>query len=190
MIRRRSLLPLVPLSRVFAGIFVRQFRKAVPDEPAPARVPRRDWNVNARFCKEGPAHVTRYLARYAKRGPLSDHAIVKADEKEVVFRYRNHRTGKISPCRLAPDDFLARYLQHTPPKGFHRIRYYGLLAPGARKTLRSVQTALFQTLALLAEMIRELRKPSEERPPVRCEVCGCASFTCKDFTCPQERAPP
>lgn len=175
---------------MFAGIFVGRFRKAIPDTPVPDRVPGRDWNVNARFCREGPGHVTKYLARYAKRGPLSDRAIVKADEKEVIFRYRNHRTGKATLCHLAPDDFLARYLQHTPPKGFHRIRYYGLLAPGARRTLRAVQAALFRTLVLLAEMICELRKPSVSRPQVCCEVCGGTSFTCKDFTGPHERAPP
>lgn len=190
LVRPRSLLPLVPLSRVFAGIFVRRFKQAVPDCPVPGRVPGRDWVVNSRHCTEGPGNVIKYLGRYAKRGPIADKAIVKADGKEIIFRYRDHRTQKTALCHLSPHDFLARYLQHTPPKGFHRIRYYGLLAPGARKTLRSVQRSLFETLVLLAGIICELRKPSVTRPPVKCPKCGCTSFECKNFISPWTRAPP
>lgn len=172
---RRSVLPLKPLSRVFAGIFVREFRKVLPDEPPPPRQPG-DWVVNSRRCGEGPGRVIGYHGRYAKRAPIADSAIVSVDDDQIVFRYKDHRSGDTRLCRVAPHEFIRRFLQHTPMPGFHRLRYYGFLAPGGRSTLRALRAVLLNQTARLATLMASLREPSLTRPPVRCRVCGGTEF--------------
>jgi len=190
---KRSLLPLKPLSRVFAGIFVREFRKALPGETPPPRQPG-DWVVNSRLCGEGPGRVLAYHGRYAKRAPLADSAIVSVADDEIVFRYKDHRTGDTRPCHVSPHEFIRRFLQHTPPPGFHRLRYYGFLAPGGRATLRALLAALLDQTVTLADLIAGLREPSLTRPPARCRVCGGGQFRIFGFLpCtgrPAVRGPP
>ena len=140
---------------------------------------------------EGPTNVLRCLARYARRCPLAEDQIPAADGSRVRFRYRDHRTGRTTTCTLAPDEFLRRLLQHAPPWGFHRVRYYGFLAPGARRTLRSLQLALRRGMAALAPAIARLREPSERRRPLACERCGGTRLRHFDFRAPRRvRAPP
>lgn len=189
---KRSLLPLKPLSRVFAGIFVREFRKALPDEPPPRELG--DWVVNSRLCGEGPGRVIAYHGRYAKRAPLADSAIVSVDDSEIVFRYKDYRSGDTRLCRVTPDEFIRRFLQHTPPPGFHRLRYYGFLAPGARRTLRAIRAVLLDKTARLANLISSLQEPALNRPPTRCPACGGTEFHTYGFApClgrPPVRGPP
>ena len=180
---KRSLLPLKPLSRVFAGIFVREFRKILPDEPPPPRQPG-DWVVNSRLCGEGPGRVIGYHGRYAKRAPIADSAIVSIDDGEIVFRYKDHRSGDSRLCRVSPHEFIRRLLQHTPPPGFHRLRYYGFLAPGAHNTLRALVAALLPEAASIAEQVARLREPSLTREPARCKICGATQFTIFGFLPP------
>lgn len=123
------LLPVKPLSETHRAVFLRWVRSHhdAPD------LPRLDWSkqwiANCRACEEGPGNILRYLARYTKRGPLPEKSVVSISDERIVFRYTSHRTGRSSLCKLAPEEFLRRYLQHTPPSGFHRIRYFGLPAP-------------------------------------------------------------
>jgi len=150
----------------------------------------KQWVVNCRPCQEGPGNVLRYLARYTKRGPLAESNIVSVTDEQIVFRYVSHRTGRPELCGLTPEEFLRRYLQHTPPPGFHRIRYYGLLAPGSRRTLWALRTAMLDQLAALAPVITALyarRRPRAVRP---CAQCGGSDFVRTGFLSPNRRAPP
>lgn len=190
---KRSLLPLKPLSRVFAGIFVREFRKILPDETPPPRQPG-DWVVHSRLCGEGPGRVIGYHGRYAKRAPIADSAIVSVDDDEIAFRYKDHRSGDSRLCRVSPHEFIRRLLQHTPPPGFHRLRYYGFLAPGGRTTLRALLAVLLDETVRLADLIASLREASLARAPVRCAACGATVFRIFGFLPPlharNSRAPP
>ena len=76
---------------------------------------------------------------------------------------------------------LHRLLQHAPPWGCHRARYYGVLAPGACRTLRPLQIALRRGMSALAPAIARLREPSERRRPLVCERCGSARLRHFDF---------
>jgi len=138
----RFLLPVRRLSRIFRARFAARIRRELPDFEFPGAVWRKKWVAYSRPCLEGNKPVLDYLARYVCRGPLSDYAILSAADKHVRFRYTDSKTGESRAVSLPPTEFLRRYLQHTLPRGFHRVRYYGLWAPANRRTLRILQLAL------------------------------------------------
>ena len=77
-----------------------------------------------------------YLARYTHRVAISNSRLVALDERGVTFRYKDYRRNGQARYRtmtLAPDEFIRRFLLHVLPKGFHRIRHYGLLASAGCK---------------------------------------------------------
>jgi hypothetical protein len=94
-----------------------------------------DWVVYAKEPFAGPRQVLRYLSRYTHRIAISNRRLVAADHKGVTFKYKDYRIeglARYKTMTLATDEFIRRFLIHVLPKGFHRIRHYGLLATGAR----------------------------------------------------------
>jgi Putative transposase/Transposase zinc-binding domain len=94
-----------------------------------------DWVV---YCKEpfgGPEEVLRYLARYTHRVAISNRRLIACDAKGVTFKWKDYRIEgpeRYKIMTLATNEFIRRFLMHVLPAGFHRIRYYGLLANGKR----------------------------------------------------------
>jgi hypothetical protein len=90
------------------------------------------------YCKQpfaGPQQVLGYLSRYTHRVAISNRRIVAADAGGVSFRWKDYRIegpGRWKTMTLPPHEFIRRFLIHVLPKGFHRIRHYGLLASGNR----------------------------------------------------------
>jgi hypothetical protein len=81
----------------------------------------------------GPERVLAYLARYTHRTAIANSRLVAVDEDEVAFSYKDYRhAGRGGVMRLAPHEFIRRFLLHVLPDGFHRIRHYGFLAKGDR----------------------------------------------------------
>jgi hypothetical protein len=81
----------------------------------------------------GPARVLAYLARYTHRTAIANSRLVAVDDNEVAFSYKDYRrSGRSRIMRLAPHEFIRRFLLHVLPDGFHRIRHYGFLAKGER----------------------------------------------------------
>ncbi len=77
----------------------------------------------------GPARVLAYLARYTHRTAIANSRLVAVDDNEVAFFYKDYRrSGRSRIMRLAPHEFIRRFLLHVLPDGFHRIRHYGFLA--------------------------------------------------------------
>jgi hypothetical protein len=164
----RFLLPVRRLSPIFRAKFAERIRRKMPDFEFPGAVWRKKWVVFSKPCLKGTDTVLRYLARYVCRGPLSDYAIVSADDTHVTFRYTDNETGRRRMLTLPPHEFLRRYLQHTLPRGFHRVRYSGLWSPANRKLLRNLQ------LSMHAES-GKLTPPSERTPAQQakpCPICG------------------
>jgi hypothetical protein len=101
---------------------------------APLR--KKDWFVYAKPPFAGPEAVLAYLARYTHRVAISNSRLVGFDERGVTFRYKDYRRDGRTQYRtmtLAHDAFIKRFLLHVLPKGFHRIRHYGLLASATCK---------------------------------------------------------
>jgi hypothetical protein len=140
--RRRFLVPVKALGLVFRAIFARLARRAVPGILLPESIFRKPWVVFAKPAVHGADNVLEYLGRYVHRTALSDKAIVALDDKHVTFSYRRSADGARKQMRLPAFEFLRRFLQHVPPRGFHRVRAFGLLHPAKRATLRRLQLLL------------------------------------------------
>ena len=128
------LVPVKALSRLIVARFRDALKKAKPD--AFNHVPRKTWKQPwCSFCKHyGRAKqaVMDYLARYVFRIAITNARIVAMDDTHVTFKYKQRDTGEWQPCRLTGVEFLRRFLMHVLPKGFHKLRYYGLWHPSKR----------------------------------------------------------
>jgi Putative transposase len=94
------------------------------------------WAGYAKPPLAGPEAVLAYLARYTHRVAIRNSRLVALDERGVTFRYKDYRRdGQARYCTmtLSADEFVRRFLLHVLPKGFHRIRHYGLLASAGCK---------------------------------------------------------
>ena len=101
------------------------------------------WHVHAKRPFAGPEAVLAYLARYTHRVAISNRRLIKADETGVTFRYKDYRLegpGRYKTMTVAPGEFIRRFMLHVLPKGFHRIRHYGLLA-GSRTKADTIERA-------------------------------------------------
>jgi hypothetical protein len=104
-------------------------RHAFAAHLAPLR--KKSWFVYAKPPFAGPKAVLAYLARYTHRVAISNSRLISLDEAGVIFRYKDYRRNGQARYRtmtLEPGEFIRRFLLHVLPKGFHRIRHYGLLA--------------------------------------------------------------
>src|SRR3546814_142123 len=109
-------------------------RRAFLRHLSPVRKKR--WVVYAKPPFAGPEAVLAYLARYTHRVAISNSRLLRFDEAGVTFRYKDDRkagAGRQQVMTLGADEFIRRFLLHALPRGFHRIRHYGLLASARRK---------------------------------------------------------
>ncbi len=123
------------------------------------------WFVYARPPFGGPAHVLRYLGRYTHRMAISNHRITAFDGECVSFRWRDYaHGGRQRIMTLEAEEFLRRFFLHVLPKGFVRIRRYGLLANRFRK----------QLLPLAHNLLPAQGHPQLPLPPLpSCELWHC-----------------
>jgi hypothetical protein len=92
-----------------------------------------DWFVYAKRPFAGPEQVLAYLSRYTHRVAISNRRLLSANASGVTFKYKDYRVEgpeRYKTMMLEPGEFIRRFLMHVLPKGFHRIRHYGLLANG------------------------------------------------------------
>ena len=92
-----------------------------------------NWVVYAKSPFGGPEQVLAYLGRYTRRVAIANSRLISLSDGKVRFTWKDYRaTGKTKVMMLAADEFIRRFLLHTLPDGFHRIRHYGFLANGSR----------------------------------------------------------
>jgi Putative transposase/Transposase zinc-binding domain len=94
-----------------------------------------EWVVYSKRPFGGPKEVLRYLARYTHRVAISNRRLIACDDNGVTFKWKDYRIEgpeRYKVMTLAAHEFIRRFLMHVLPAGFHRIRYYGLLASGKR----------------------------------------------------------
>ena len=98
-----------------------------------AEVRKVDWIIYAKPPFGGPTQVLAYLGRYTHRVAISNARLVSITDHEVAFRWKDYRhNSRPRIMTLAADEFIRRFLLHTLPDGFHRIRHYRFLANGHR----------------------------------------------------------
>ena len=156
-----------------------------------APVRRKRWVVYAKPPFAGPEAVLAYLSRYTHRVAISNSRLIAFDGNEVTFRYKNYRCSGAERQRvmtLVADEFIRRFLIHVLPRGFHRIRHYGLLASSARKDCLAQARDMLGVALAPDEPAAEGTAPNR-RPP--CPCCGGTMVIIETFAawC-QPRAPP
>jgi hypothetical protein len=182
-------LPVRVLSRVFRRLYLDGLRRAFADGTLvfagtratladPVRFDRwvsavgsREWVVYAKKPFGGPAQVLKYLARYTHRVALSNSRIVRVDDGGVTFRYQDSADDRrTKTMTLTGDEFLRRFVQHVLPRGFVKVRHYGLLAPRDRE----------ERLALARRrlLVESVRRPVSSSPEPACVVASPAEPCC------------
>jgi hypothetical protein len=149
-----------------------------------------EWVVYAKQPFGGPEEVLRYLSRYTHRVAISNRRLISLDEDGVTFRYKDYRRDGVDRQRvmtLGTDEFIRRFLLHLLPRGFHRIRHYGLLSASARKA------NLARARELLAVAPPPDADPTEQPidAHMACPCCGGHMIIIETFArWSQPRAPP
>ena len=206
--RPAFLLPVRVLGKLFRGVFLSRLlslydagkltffgslahladRRAFLRHLAPVRKKR--WAVYAKPPFAGPEAVLAYLSRYTHRVAISNRRLIAFDEAGVTFGYKDYRRdgGERRVMTLATDEFIRRFLLHVLPRGFHRIRHYGLLAASARKLSLARARELLATAPPPADEVSP-EQPRDLRLP--CPCCGGQMVVIEIFArwC-QPRAPP
>ena len=170
---RTYLVPVKALSRIFRAKFIAMLKAALPKARMPTVARKKDWVV---FCKHldlGPEKAIAYLGRYLNRVAVSDNRVRRLPDGDVWVRYRGEEQEK--RVRLGPQEFLRRYLQHVLPKGFNKVRRYGLFAPGNAMRLKALRHQLLLTQKIQLKtllVLAAISRPVENHHWQRCPVCG------------------
>ena len=136
-----------------------------------------EWVVYSKRPFGGPEAVLAYLSRYTHRVAISNRRLISADETGVAFKWKDYRIegpGRYQTMTLPTHEFIRRFLIHVLPRGFHRIRHYGLLASGNRAA------NIARARALLAAPARPRQPETSEAAaldeprvlPHPCPCCG------------------
>jgi hypothetical protein len=136
---------------------------------------RKNWFVYIKEPFAGPKAVLAYLSRYTHRVAISNKRIVAHDSRGVTFRYKDYRADGLARYKvmtLAADEFIRRFMLHILPKGFHRIRHYGLFASASR----AANIARLRELLGAAPPAEKAASPAQDRPAEAvlppCPCCG------------------
>jgi hypothetical protein len=139
--RADFLVPVKALSKLFRGKLREALKGCACSKGIPATVWKQAWVVHCEPVGSGVAAL-KYLAPYIFRVALSNKRLLKLAEDQVTFRYQATDTGQERQCTLGAEEFIHRFLQHVLPKGFVKVRYYGLFSPGQRQRLAQVRSQL------------------------------------------------
>ncbi len=156
----------------------------------------KNWFVYAKPPFAGPEAVLAYLSRYTHRVAIANSRLISLHQNGVTFRtkdYRRNGQERFRTMTLAPGEFIRRFLLHVLPRGFHRIRHYGLLASANRKADIPRARKLLHTPE--PDTVNDdgagnaTAEPADHRPP--CPHCGGQMIIVETFERgAQPRAPP
>jgi hypothetical protein len=178
--RQDFLVHVKPLSKLFRAKFRDELKKTELFEQVPAKVWKQKWVVHCKAVGSGEAAL-KYLAPYVFRVAISNSRIVKVEEGKVTFRYTASDDGQTKYVTVTAEEFMRRFLQHVLPKGFVKVRYYGLFSPSYRPLLHRVRLALVDRLPPLppqSEPESKAQGPAPKAEPtspeqaVPCPQCG------------------
>ena len=128
------------MSKVFRAKFLDALNKAgILDPLLHEKLTSKKWVVYAKRPFYGPQQVIEYLGRYTHKIAISNHRIIGVDKDTVSFSVKDYRKGgKREICRLAKREFIRRFALHILPKGFVRIRHFGILSTTGKKKYMEV----------------------------------------------------
>jgi DNA-directed RNA polymerase subunit RPC12/RpoP len=175
--RRNFLLPIKALARLVRGKFRALLQRKCPDLSIPDAAWRKPWILHVTAWGNGEQAVLDYLARYVFRIALTNARIVGLTDETVSIQYKERKTGHLRTCHLSGDEFMRRFLQHVLPRGFHKVRYFGLWHPAQRHNAARVRQMLQLQAPPKVEPPQDLVVPPPEQsnaeaiPPVEPLIC-------------------
>ena len=151
-------------------------RQKCPALIIPDAVWRKRWILHVTAWGNGEQAVLDYLARYVFRVALTNARIVGLDGATVSIQYKERDTGRWRTCRLSGHEFMRRFLQHVLPRGFHKVRYFGLWHPAQRHNAARVRQMLQLQAQPNLDPLPDLVVPSiepraEAMPPIEPLIC-------------------
>lgn len=187
-------LPVRVLARLFRRLFLRDLKNAhdagtlrfsgplatLADARAfnacIAKLRRIDWVVYAKPPFGGPRHALAYLGRYTHRVAIANSRLLALEAGKVRFTWKDYRKdGVTKVMTLAAAEFIRRFLLHTLPDGFHRIRYYGFLANGSRRDNldRCRRLIALDTAATPDQPHAGVDPPASDQAPIHGDAAHC-----------------
>ena len=157
---------------------------------------KKNWVVYAKRPFGGPSRVLKYLARYTHRVAISNQRLVELRDGQVSFQYKDYADGQQTKVmKLTSSEFIRRFLMHTLPNGFVRIRYYGFLANRDRHQRLDQCRRLLGAPNLPTQPAEEVQISAEDSPcpsPTTCPICRRRSLVIIDVVpaispCPPRR---
>jgi Putative transposase/Transposase zinc-binding domain len=177
--RRGWLAPQYALAEVFRG----KLRSALDRHGLLGELPPELWRDDKRWVVDvepvgDGQRVVEYLARYVRRVAISNSRLLRFDDGNVTFRYRDRKKNRTRRCTLSQEEFLRRFLLHILPRGFQKVRYYGLYSTVAAPRLEQAREVL-----VAAREAASISSPAV--PPVEAAKTG----TTPDAPCSQVERP-
>jgi hypothetical protein len=175
--RRNFLVPIKALAKLVRGKFRALLKRKCPELVIPDAAWRKPWILHVTAWGNGEQAVLDYLARYVFRIALTNARIVDLDNETVSIQYRERTTGCSRTYRLRGDEFMRRFLQHVLPRGFHKVRYFGLWHPAHRQNAARVRQMLQLQAPPKVDLTPDpvtppLEQPSAEpMPPIEPRIC-------------------
>lgn len=171
------LFPVKAMSQVYKHKFMEGFRQFLNTEGRPLdnslrqSLYQKPWVVYAKQPFAGPKQVIEYLGRYSHKIAISNHRILTVENGRVTFRYKDYAKGGAQKCMtLDAVEFIRRFSLHILPKGFRKIRHYGILASRCKPKLRIRQ----MQMGVLPKTPKDLKQISIEvlkYDPQQCPCC-------------------
>ena len=204
---KNYLFPVKVMSKIFRGIYVTKLRALYQELKLPEGfllkdfdlllhdLMEKDWVVYAKEPFAGPEKLLNYLGRYTHKIGISNHRILGCDNESVTFKWRDYADkNQVKIMRLAPEEFVRRFLSHVLPDGFMRIRSFGFLANASKgKKIKKILALLFCQPALKKEKkdTRTLMMELTGKDILLCPLCQVGTL-CKIAEIPSalSRGPP
>jgi len=177
--RRAFLVPVRALAKLVRGKLRAAFLKKRPDLVPPDAVWSKPWVVHCTPWGEGEQAVLDYLARYVFRVAITNARIVGLDEQGVTIGHKHRKSNRWRTSRIPGQEFMRRFLQHVLPKGFHKVRYFGLWHPAkredaarARQLLLLDRQATSRRAQMNADAVDSCADSKKSDGPRVCPCCG------------------
>ncbi|MDQ6845197.1 MAG: transposase, partial [Bacteroidota bacterium] len=160
------------MSKVYRGRFIALLKQRLPCEIVTPELInelyKKDWVVYAKRPFGGPQSVIEYLGRYTHKIAISNHRIKNIANDKVTFSYKDYRqSAATKEMDLEPLEFIRRFSMHILPKGFVRIRHYGILS----STSKAACALLIKEQLPPMPEVKNVKSKYEIYNPLQCPCC-------------------
>jgi Putative transposase/Transposase zinc-binding domain len=178
------------MATVFRGKFITLLKERLPqpaDKVLLSSLYKQPWVVFAKKPFDSPHSVIEYLGRYTHKIAISNHRLQKMEDGKVDFTYKDYRHGSVTKTMQLPGmEFIRRFSMHILPKGFVRIRHYGILSSSSKQKCASAIKAQLPLIKIPAYI-----KPVKNKEIYNLHQCpACKKETMQTILLFKNKPPP